>query len=196
MQKRVRGEALHQLGCPSYCVWPLSTSPAFQLLGERPTFHRACPKLCRPRTVSHLHTFVCWEDRIQASSHTRVSPSVLTLVMSRTAIPGKPSQPPDTFAHSSWAPTLDSPYRWSVCSTKLADFSPCSPQAWHLVCAYDLFEQIEGCISVTWAQTIYKLHPWSHHLFCSSTPYPQNPKYTGSLASTNREARLNTSRML
>lgn len=52
MQKRVQDEVLHQLCCPSYCAWALSTSPAVQLRGEGPAFHRACPKLCRPRTVS------------------------------------------------------------------------------------------------------------------------------------------------
>lgn len=84
------------------------------------------PSTVDQEPFSHLHTFACQEDRIHASSHTHVSPSRLTLIMSRTAIPGKPFQPQDTFAHSSCAPTLDSSDRWSVSSTKLADFSRCS----------------------------------------------------------------------
>lgn len=121
-------------------VGPVTTSgpapPALRSSYEGKDLHSTepAPSAVDQEPFSHLHTLVCWEDRTHASSHTHVSPSMLTLVMSRTAIPGKPSQPRDTFAHSSCAP-LDSSYRWSVSSTKLADFSRGSAQAWHLVCA-------------------------------------------------------------
>lgn len=120
-ENKVQGKAkCFILRFPCDWVWPplhpaLSSSQEGKGLESTEPF----PRRCRLRTVfCFAPVFVCREDRVHASTHTRGSPSMLTSVMSRTAAPVKPS-------HSSCAPSLGSPYQWSVSSTKPADFSRC-----------------------------------------------------------------------